>query len=352
MVEFMERGGAAIRELEGRAAVLTDEQVEAIVKTQRSMLALGNIIKVTVGGLVAELAPSVEFLVDQIVDFYNANKKIIDLEIKAYAYDFAFALGFLWGLVKDVTKAILNFVSGHELLTRRALELIAVLGSSVAVLFVFKKAWDVLNIVLGPTMAILGGVWRGVGLLVDGLGALSKVVKVVTSAEWAWNAAIAFTELPLWAIVAVIGAVTIAIHDLWTLFRGGSLKDTWIGEFISWVGHFEAVANSVALLKGAFSKAGTAISEAIPLPSLAPVGTALTNLGAITGIGGPAAVAPSPASVGPANVTSNVDSNVVFNIPKTVEPREMQSAVQTAMENHLARVHREAQRSLRPGLSY
>lgn len=363
MIEFMQQGSAGMKALEDQAeslgAVLSDGQVEALVSVQHAAMALGSVLKTLGASIAADFAPSVETAIKEFLEFYKVNKDLLQLEVKKWVWDITYALGAVWAIVKFVAQGFLDFARTHEVLVRRVGELVLAISGLVSIIFLLKSAWGVAAAVMGPTLSMFTLFKNALIFVRFALSGVLEFIGYLTKAEWALNAAIAVTEAPLWAIAAGIGAIVLAANILWTLLSGGSLKDTWLGEFVEYIGHLGFVAKAIAMVKDLLSGGGKMLDLASQSNGAAGPGGAMQGIQNLWNVGGLASgstPAPSPlaAAAGAPGSTANVDINapMTIQIHEAHDPKAVAEKVQTHVSDHLARVQREAQRSLRPAQSY
>lgn len=253
MVGFLSQGSAAIGGLGDEAQklgiVLSGGQVEAITKVEHALTKMGAVFNAIGATIVSYFAPSISSMINEFLKFYEVNRKVIDVNIRAWVYDVTYALGFLYGIVKFVVQIFIDWVSTHQLLARR-------LGEGVLILFAFGAA--ALSVI--AAFGIFNTIMRAAGL-----------------AQLAFAAASWLAEAPIIAIVAAVGLAIVAFQALWTVLSGKSIKDSWIGQI------------------GSFAGSGTASSI---LPGLGSIGSSLGNVasGALTsgagalGLSGPGGV--------------------------------------------------------------
>lgn len=348
MVEWLGRGseamGAAGERAEKLGAVLTETQVEALTKAMHAAMAFSAVLKTLAATIASYFAPSVETAIEEFLKFYQVNKDLIQLEVRKWVWDITFALGFVWGAVKFVTQGFLDFAKSHELLVRRAGEVLFILGALVSTIFLLQKAFAVAGIVMGPFLSILKGVWGVVGLLRGGFAMLLEVIGYLTKAEWLLNAAILVTEAPLWAIVAAVAALILGGQALWKVLTGGSFKDTWIGQMVGWVSNLGIIQKALGGVKGLF--AGGASDT---------VANFAANVGSIPGLmGASPGNVPTPGAAAAAAAGGGASINAPLTIQAAPGMNEKQLAAFAADKHkeHLDRTMREASRSLRPSLAY
>lgn len=332
MVAFMEQGGAGMRRLEGQAeslgAVLSGEQVEALVEAKHASSALLAVLKTLAATIAADFAPSVKDAVNEFLQFYKVNKDIIGIEVKKWVNDVAFAMGYVWGVIKVVAQAFLDFAKTHEVLVRRAGEFILALGALSTALFVLKGVFTVVSTVMSPFFAIL---------------------RIGKALMFGFRLSILGVSAPFLVWVAVIGAVVVAIHDLYAVFfQHKNFKDTWIGQAIEYLKNLSVVSKGISAIKGLFGGGEEGQNTGIA----AKAGNAFKNL---TGLG---EVSKAPqASAAAQNVStssskSEVNAPISIHVPAGTDHHMVGEKVKEGVRDHLDRMHREMQRSLRSAKAY
>lgn len=207
MVTFLSKGSGAIKgmgtEAEKLGIILSGRQVEALVHLEHSLQKVYMVFKAIGATIATYLAPILESAIKNFTDFYQANHKVLNLNIKKWAEDFAFALGFIHGLVQGLIEVFLQFASTHQTLVRRIVEFFMVLG------------------------ALAGAIWAAQKVF----GVLQGVVGLATKAFEAFQFVLELIEAN--PIIAALGLLVIAIHDVWNAAHG---KPTWIGAFLEFLG--------------------------------------------------------------------------------------------------------------------
>lgn len=325
MVEFLNKGSAGIKGQEtemGRLGVLSERQVTNLVRLEHAFLKIWQVTKYLASAFASNLAPSIEYLVNNFVKLYEANKKWIDIDIRAWSIKAAFIFGFIWGLIEDgiflVSKLVhwfMDFSTAHPVL----MKLMFSLGLMVISVLAVKSAVEKLFSVFGALKGLISVLLSPAGLLV----------------------------------LALIG-IFIAVHDIIAALQG---KKTWIQGFLEWLGVAQQVEDVMFsiftivedLLNLDFSKLKSDALGAITDLGKFAIKTAATFL--------PGGSVTSPPQI-PANtnVASNaqtqINAPITVNVPPGADPQVMAQKVREGVKDHLDRVHREAQRSLRPVQAY
>jgi hypothetical protein len=319
MVGFLSKGSAAIRGISADAqkmgAVLGGQEVEALVKLEHAFLKVYAIFKTFSATIAAYFSPSIETAINQIVSFYEVNKKLIDLELRKWIYDITFAMGFVWGAVKYVTQAFFDFAKSHEELTRRGGEFILVLGGIAAALWVVQK-----------------GVRTAVGVFNLLKWAITPVATLLT-----WLSAVEWAAVGPWiALGVVLAGIGVIIHDIWQTLSGGKLEDTWLEKLmgvksgpIGWLNRLAGAGDTAQGLSAGFGAAKT-----LGPPTLAE---AMMNTGSTTStsIGG-----------------SEVAVPVTIYTSGGVDTKNLAIDISAAVKSAMDRSHREAARSLKAVLAH
>lgn len=361
MVGFLSKGSGALKQMGDEAErlgiVLSGEQVEALVDVEHSLQKLWGTIKGFSATIAATLAPSLSFIINQFLKFYEANHKIVQEGVETWAHRFAYTMGFLYGLIEDVVRVFLKFADTHRTLAK------VVFGSVLA----FTSFLSVAVASLGVISALMTAhtnlkkswikakqLWKLIGLLRE----WSVVSRIAAGATWLWDAAmgalgaeIGIIGAPVWAVVAAIAALVIAGHDLYAIFfNGADFEDTWVGQAIealkdaaSWIGDLFAKITG-GLTGGAFDSLKGAVSNIIG--GGAPDLVSSTNfLQQIQNV-------PAAAPGGPGNNSYEVNAPITVNVPPGSDHKLVAQAAQDGVREHLDRVYRETSRSLRPTVAY
>lgn len=339
MVGFLSQGSAAIKgmgnEAERLGIVLGEKQVEALVKVEHGLQKLWGVAKGIAATFAAYLAPSVTFLIDQTLKYVEANRKLIQSEVEKWAHRTAFAMGFLYGLIKDVV--VIVFGLGKRLIA-------------------FSEAHPHIMKVL-----------EAIGLLIAGLFAANiaakKFLQLFNGAKSMFGALKFVLTSPFSLMLLAIGGIIVAVHDLWNIFHG---KPTWIKAFTDWLGISEDIEDVMFSIFQLIMDIGNFI-QGLPKAALGILGS-IGNAG-VSGLKylgeGAANVAqiitqpqfaPAGGAVGQAPGggagPGTVNAPVTINVPAGTDPKMVGQKIKEGIREHLDRVNRETQRSLRPAISY
>lgn len=355
LVGFLSKGSGAITEMGDKAeklgTILSGHQIEALVELEHSFMRLFAVVRAFSATLASYFAPEIQEAIKSVLDFYQANRKMIDLNSRAFIGDLSYAFGFLWGVVSRVAQAFFDFAATHELLTRRVLEFVVALITLTGVIFsaqqaltVFKIASETLGIVLGP---LAGGLkWliaQFIGLFAAETtatlgteGALAAMGALAVETDAAGAGMLAFLS-PVLLVIAAVAALVLGVQALWKIFHdGGSFKDTWIGEAVYALGGLGSKALDLVGLGGSSQTAATASANLNSAQALGEVGTA-----------GLAAIGGQQAQAGEAVGNYQINAPITVNVPQGTDHRAVGESVKQGVRDHLDRVQREAARSLR-----
>jgi hypothetical protein len=352
MVAYLSQGSKALREQEKEAdtlgIVLGKGQVEGLTKAIHTFEKFAAILKAIAATIAAEVAPVFEYLIKDFIEFFKANRQLIQINIEKWLITVAYAMGFVWGFLKTLTLEVLKFAKAWGF-QDRIFSLIAGFASLVTALFVVKKAFSLLGIV----MDYLSFGWN-----------IAKMFWAISTASWAAVA-------PFIPMIAAIGLLVVAVQGLWTVLNGGKLSDTWIGKFWEWLKTFE-------ILKGTLEYVEAFLSSI--LQKIADVSVAVEQFGVkrtlekgfegvktFFGYGKTGETTPEERITGPGSVsnavssfanTSNVGGNysveapITVNVPAGTNPGDVGAKVKEGVMEHLARVYRETQRSTATPVAY
>lgn len=357
MVGFLSQGSGAIKglgqEAENLGTILREDQVEALVKMEHALQKVWAVIKNLGATFVSYLSPAITTAIDHWLKFYSANKKIIEQNIRQWAYDFGYVLGYLSGILEFVMKNVFEFAKSHQTLVLRIIEVVSALALLSLAFFAVMKVVGLLK----GAMGVLGGGFSVIMSLVKGamfvFRMLSTVIPIVTG-FLADFAAVLFASPIGWLAIAVV-----VIHDLWVLLKGGKFEDTWLGQAFNWMMKLGGMIADLLGLKELLT-GGIVGNVGDMLGGLKDkVGGALQHF---IGIGGPDALAGAGklaqtpdtigAGVSSANNTYSVNAPITVSVQGGGDPQQMAKSVREGVKEHLDRVHRDAQRSLRPATAY
>lgn len=358
MVAFLSQGSAAIHhqgeEAKELGIILTDHQVEALTEVEHAMHKVGAVVK-AVGAIFASyFAPEVESATHEFLEFFKANKDLMQIQMKAWVEDVSYALGFLWGLIKFITQSILDFAKAHPVLVRRITEVIVAFGALLSTLFLLQTIFGWFMGALGVLGSSLGLLGTGVSFITGLFGAFKgvlvevalQVATLITTAFPALGEAIltfgAFLEAtPIgWFLTAIVG-LGLAIEALWSHFvNGKDWKDTWIGKIAGKIGD---LAGGVKSFFGFGSEEGA--------PNLANGAKNMENIqdfasatGAAGMMGGPA----MPVTQG----NYEMNAPITITVPEGTDHKMVGEKVKEGVREHMDRVFRETTRSTRSAIAH
>lgn len=378
MVSFLNKGPNALKATGEAAEILSEDQVHALVEVEHAMADLWNIVKTFSATIASYLAPNVRDAIESFKEFYDINKKTILLTVREWVYDFSYALGFLWGIMKGMITTIIEWTGQHQTLAKAILYTAGIIGIlatgmlaaiQVGAFFInmFEKGQRVYSFT------------KDLWALVMGVKEWSIWSKIAAAATWLWNTAmsvltaeVAFIEAPVWLVVAAIAALVLIGQALWKVFTGGSFKDTWIGQMLDWIGGLDLMNIGVTKLMDTFKNLASYLpnlnlggvldkvsgllhgepgADGSPGKSMFSSGLGaiqnLTGLGQIQSPGAP----PGQGAVA-GDMNYEVNAPITITVPPGTDGRAVGESVRDAVKAHLDQVHRETSRSLRPAQAY
>lgn len=330
MVGFLSQGSAAIKgmgtEAEKLGVVLSEKQVDALVKVEHAFMKVYAVIKSIGAQIAAQLAPNITYVINTFLKWYAVNQKLISTNLKKWVFDFTYALGYIWGAVEGVAKVIYNFANQHKSLFK-FIEVFLAIAASLAVLnFAAKKVLTTFD----------------------------------TIKQWFTAAKFLFTNPFSLALIAIT-LLIVAIHDVWNAVHG---KPTWVQGFIEWLGiadQVQAVFFAIFdIMKDIMNlNFGKLITDVVG--DVKNLGSFFTNLvgggGAVANVVNKVTNIASAAipSIAPSLASSS--SNVTVNAPMTInaagaDHKVVAQKVKEGVRDHLDRAYREANRSLRGAQAY
>ena len=258
MVKFLKQGSGGIKELgaqaDGMGAVLSGEGVESLANFEDAMSGLMQVVKTFGATIGATFAPVFTAIIHDIEHLWGANQKLIQSNLKAWAKEAAFAIGFVTEALRLAATAIFNFIAAHP-------KLVAGMAAVLAILIPLSLSIGALKWLLGDLVGLyhnVAGVASLAGMAMSGalalatrataiflplLGALLERIgyAVYTLFPGLGNAIFklggALTALganpAFLTVAAVVGSVValgLAIQAIWAMLHGKSFWDTWLGE--------------------------------------------------------------------------------------------------------------------------
>lgn len=386
MVGFLSKGSAAIRgmgdEAQRLGIVLSDQQVEALVEVEHSLQKLWGTIKGFSATIAALFGPSITFIIDRMLKFYEINHKILQGGIEAWAHKFAYAMGFIYGLIEHVVGIMIKFADSHRGLTKAVFTTITSISALATIALIAIKVFSLFHTTFTQAVTMfqtVGKIWE----FIKALREWSVVTRIAASATSIWNAAMAVlgTEVaivgaPVWAVVAAVTALALTLQAAYKwLYLGESFDSTWIGqiidgvkEAIAWVGRLVVtltegvLPGALGAIKGGIGKIGgifgignaEGTGKSTVLEEITKKNTMveeMTNKAATL-----EDMKASPGNLAPAasagNNSYSVNAPITVNVPPGSDHKEVSQSVKEGVKEHLDRVQREMSRSLRPQVSY
>jgi hypothetical protein len=210
-VNFLKQGPAGIRstaeEMRRLGLVLSGPQLEALEETEYSFQKLHAVMRGFGAMIASQMGPVFSFLIDKFLDFYAANRKLIEANIDNWLEGLSFGLGFVARQLLNAAGWVVYFAKTLHI-DKNLLKFTGWLAGASGGLLTLGKTFKVVTDTMGP----LGSVFQ-------------KIAGLMFSAEFL-------------AIAAAIAAVTLAVHDVWAAANGEPLWTKQIGE---WLKSFEPI---------------------------------------------------------------------------------------------------------------
>jgi hypothetical protein len=346
---FLSQGSKAMREAgkeaEALGTVMSKGQVAALTGAQNAMSKLIMTVEGLGKNIASMLAPSLEQGVNDLLEFYKANKKVIEVNVKNWIDDFLYGLGYLYGILKVIAKAVLDFADAHPVLFKRITQVLAVVFA------------------LGAAMMAFGVVIAPVIMAFKSLAVVGGLVMIVVKAI---GGALMFLVSPLSLTLVAVTALMLGLDALWQVFvNGRDWKDTWLGQLIMNVKDF--IMDIPSKLGKVMSFLGLSSDETGDKASV--VEGVSSNLGAAQRISENMGTAVTSASDSPFSTSNSVDNsqtsnnsqsstgNYSVNAPITINvksgtAKQMAKSAQEGIRDHLDRMRRETHRNLKTAEQY
>ena len=400
MVGYLSQGSGAIRgmgkEAEALGAVLNEKQVAALVNAEHAFLKLWAAIKGIAASIAAVFAPEVQYIIDCILGWTKANHGLVSVDVTSWIRSFLYGLGFIIGVIEGVIHKIVEFANSHKTLWR-IIETLGILGASLLVASLgFSKL-----ISIGQSLLSM---WSGASAILTSPFALMAmaIFGVIVAVHDLWQAA---HGRPTWVgsfiewlgiaheVESVFFAIFQLLDDLFH-FRIGSIFKDIKNDLVDLVSYVMGVLNSFGLGKilggtvNVVKNVGESIAPSPADPNASRMGAFWKNLPRpMFPKSVDNAVAPNPllsnitsvpmeplasqdpmlnpmlnditrppaslaAQVSPANNQYSVNAPITVNVPAGTDHEIIGQKVQAGVREHLDRVYRETNRSLRPAQAY
>jgi len=232
-VAWLSKGGKVMHELTKEAittgAVLRGPQLHALLEVEEAAKSAGHIFKVLAGTFAADLAPSVKYLVGYFTAFYQANKKLIDVNLHKWAEIFMFDLGFMVGFLTVVVNKVIDFYKAHQDLIDVGMKWTGILYG--AALAANSLAWSV-GLIASPVKAAWALISGGYGVMMRVWGVGVKMWQGLTLVADVYETSIASIAASTAAWVLSIGGIVLGAQSIWEVLNGKKFADTWLGQMI------------------------------------------------------------------------------------------------------------------------
>lgn len=338
MVGYLSQGSKALKDqgaqAEALGAVLSGPQIEALVNVEHAMQRLWALLKGIAGTIAAEIAPVLEAFIGDFIKWAQANREVIQQNIEKWLENVAYALGFTWGLLTTITKAVLDFAKSWGF-DDKLLSWIATLAGLVSGLLLLKGAFSVVSAAVSPLISLWGSLKSVLGYVNIAIGWIASAFGVASST--------------VWLVIAAIAAVIIIFHDLWALLNG---KPTWLGQFYEWAKSLSLVQTALNAISETWGKVKGSIGGALDVAAKylgfgsGPAQQSPSSLAGTTGIA--SAVQNSSSS----DASYNVNAPITVQVPPGTPPSEVGTSVREGVRDHMDRMARELKRSSTPTVAY
>ena len=323
MTEWLSKGSkgwAALgEEAESVGAVLSSQTLEILRDTGDSLNTLWQVARNFAATIISYVGPGIQQAVTAMLEFWKANRKVIELNIKKFVEDFLFALGYFYGVVSVVISRILEWAAAHQ------------------------EVVDAAEKVIGVLTLVSGGIW-GVHKAIDAVKGIIAAVNVLIS--------------PWFLIPALLTLITLLVHSLYEeIFKGKDFKDTMLGQILSGTGIFGVTAT----IRKWLEKGGVVDVDAteslkkagLQGPKFGEEGGTLHQMAEfLAREGGGENANPytgDAALLGEEPVGANVsiDAPITITVPEGTDPKLVADKVTDALKKQMDEKFREAQRALK-----
>lgn len=402
MAQLMGLGGAAIEAYGDKAdrlgLIIEEGSLHALAELQDTLATLFQQVKAITANFAAQFAPAIQNITEHIEEFIAANRALIKTSINKWVYDITYAMGYAYGVVEDLVDVFLALGERFPELTAFAAKTTLTLVGLSAVLSVVGMAMGLIAApikmaigLLGNLSGVAGVTWSGyakiIGFAVAGTQRLIMTLAMmaagtfpgISAALMALNGVIAAT--PIGVIAAGIAGLVIVAHDLWTLWHGGSIEDTWIGQGVAkivqlyeWTKKLlglggkevEVKATKTLIEKKEIQERRAAVDESgVPtfLSPRAGENMVAQSIEKVTHVHEAAEQVPAQTLQGSSSVAAmqaqplannsySIDAPMTFNVPANADPKAITEGAKDAVREHMERVMRETQRGVASPVGY
>lgn len=311
MVAYLSQGSAALRaqgtEFEKLGGVLSKNETDALARAGRAIKEVIDLITALTAKIAAYLAPTIEFINKDFLQFLQTIRGIISVNLDDFFYDLGYSLGAVYAVFKIVVTLMAEFfhwIYEHKTFAHFILEV------AIAI-WTVMTAWKVLTTVITFGVKI----WE----IAVGVFNAFKTALFLVRAAWFAIAAGEYAALaPILLWVAAIAAVILAAEELFNLFRG---KETLLQK--GWGGIKSFGANLVGGFgagAGEPGKGGPSISD-------------------FTGFGGGTTTNNGGSS------KTEINAPMTFHVPAGTDPKLVGPMLQDMIKGHFDKTSRETERS-------
>jgi len=279
--------------------------VQALADVEDALSQLWQVFRTFMAGIAASFAPAIQNITHWFLALYKANREFLQLNMNRWFADITYAMGFVYGILEALVIKFMRFVKEH------------------------------------------GELVKWVGYLVLGLGALAIVGAAVSAIFGAIGAVFGAISVLFSPLVLGVGAVTLAIHDLWTLLSGGSWEDTWLSKMLTAGGKGIAWLMEKMGLVDPNAKPGIN-GEGVPTS----IARASQNMDVLSDMSYSGVSASMPQGGAGAPVSVDMSAPITINVPPGTDPRQVGEAARQGVKDHLDQLSREMRRSLKPAQAY
>jgi hypothetical protein len=347
MVGWISQGPDAIKrtgeEAEKLGAILSEEQLEALVEVEHAFQKLWAAMKGISAWMASIFAPELTYIVNRILDFWKANLELVKVDIEEWIKKFIYGLGFLFGVIEGMIKVIQRFAEEHKTLFRFVETIGAIAGAIIAATLAFDK---------------LKG---SVGLLAEGFKFFNGLLLANPLTPW----------------ILGIGAVVLAVQELWAALHG---EKGWLSQWLDWLGVLKPIESFLNSIGDAIVKVMNFLSTGEGFGKLFDSASEkfkaiAGSIGSLFGLNTPEESPVAKVAGGFQNLpasaptdksyfgttessdnsvvqTNQINAPVTINVPAGVDHKEVHQSVKDGIREHLDRVSREVNRSLKPTVAY
>lgn len=261
MITFFKQGGKGMREAGAamNGLIISPAAIKSLAQLNQSFLLASNFARKFWADISLFLAPMVERAIQMTVQWYQANRTLIMVNIKNWLLSFAYALGFVVGILQVLVGWFRRLSDAHKLdrehwlvnatkILAYGVALLVVIGAIGKLIFWGEKLWKLFGLLKTALMWVLG---VAIPWLLTGLSGIALKLAVLTSTSFpALSAALlrfgaAIEGLTAGAVAGFLGAFALMVLGIESFYRAMQGKE---GILVGWLNSLWRAAEQIPVI--------------------------------------------------------------------------------------------------------